>query len=152
MHCIRCSFKNTSKLEIVTVGRWTPRICRTNTLLTHLSVVDDTGVAGVRRMLGVLGMSPIAKFQYYKHLRHLFSNMKKHYNCRQTIIHIAIRKHLWGVNDADEDGILKVDVSFDGTWMKRGHTSKIGMNIIIEVYTDFVIYYELLSKYNKPFI
>lgn len=40
-----------------------------------------------------------------------------------------------------------IDVSYDGTWMKRGRTSKFGMGIIIEVHTRYVIEFELLSKY-----
>ncbi|GFY53804.1 uncharacterized protein TNIN_118511 [Trichonephila inaurata madagascariensis] len=38
--------------------------------------------------------------------------------------------------------IIDVSVSYDGTWQKRGHTSNLGLGIIIDV-LDF----ETLSKY-----
>ena len=31
-----------------------------------------------------------------------------------------------------EDGILDVEVSFDGSWQKRGHKSHIGVGAVIE--------------------
>lgn len=46
-----------------------------------------------------------------------------------------------------EDGILNIDVSFDGTWMTRGHRSKIGVAFVIECYTGTVIDFEVLSSY-----
>lgn len=150
MHCKRCNFKNTSKPEVVKAGRRrTSRICRTNIALIYLSVIEDTGFAGLRRMLGVLGSEPIGKFKYYRHLRYLFEEMKKHYNSKQAMIHAAIRKYYeeHTTNKADENGVLKIDGSFDGTWMKRGHTSKVGMGVIIEIYTGFIIDFELLCKY-----
>ena len=34
----------------------------------------------------------------------------------------------------DEDDILNVEIPFDGTWMKRGHTSHTGAAAIMEVH------------------
>ena len=48
----------------------------------------------------------------------------------------------------DEDSIPNVEVSFDGTWMKRGHTSHIGAAaVIMDVHTGFVLEYEVLSNF-----
>ena len=39
----------------------------------------------------------------------------------------------------DENGIINIDVSFDETWQKKGHTSHIGASAVIEVHSGFVI-------------
>ncbi|GFN81046.1 hypothetical protein PoB_000755200 [Plakobranchus ocellatus] len=46
-----------------------------------------------------------------------------------------------------EDTVLEICVSYDGTWMKRGHTSRIGIGCVIDVMTGLVLDAELLSTY-----
>ncbi|GFR87173.1 hypothetical protein ElyMa_006069600 [Elysia marginata] len=46
-----------------------------------------------------------------------------------------------------EDGILNVALSFDGSWAKRGHTSKIGFASVIEVMTRLVIDFHVMSLF-----
>lgn len=48
----------------------------------------------------------------------------------------------WGT----DDGIISIDVSFDGTLHKRGFTSHYGVGIVIDILTD-MIYYEVMSTY-----
>ncbi|GFX00012.1 uncharacterized protein TNCV_3080081 [Trichonephila clavipes] len=43
--------------------------------------------------------------------------------------------------------IIDVSVSYDGTWQKRGHTSNLGLGIIIDVLSGLVLDFEVLSKY-----
>ncbi|MPC65963.1 hypothetical protein E2C01_060104 [Portunus trituberculatus] len=48
---------------------------------------------------------------------------------------------------ADEDGIYNVRVIFDGPWQKRGHTSLLGVEAVIEAETGCVLDYKVLSKF-----
>ncbi|GFT47433.1 uncharacterized protein TNCV_3749841 [Trichonephila clavipes] len=43
--------------------------------------------------------------------------------------------------------IIYVSVSYDGTWQKRGHTSYLGLGIIIDILSGLVLDFEVLSKY-----
>ncbi|GFU59141.1 uncharacterized protein TNCV_4078971 [Trichonephila clavipes] len=43
--------------------------------------------------------------------------------------------------------IIDVSVSYDGTRQKRGHTSYIGLGIIIDILSGLVLDFEVLSKY-----
>ncbi|GFV48614.1 uncharacterized protein TNCV_5068991 [Trichonephila clavipes] len=43
--------------------------------------------------------------------------------------------------------IIDVSVSYDGTWKKRGHTSNLGLGIIIDILSGLVLDFEVLSKY-----
>lgn len=47
----------------------------------------------------------------------------------------------------DEDAVINISVSFDGTWHKRGFTSKYGIGVCIDVLTGLVIDFEVLSSY-----
>ncbi|GFT66727.1 uncharacterized protein TNCV_1394951 [Trichonephila clavipes] len=46
-------------------------------------------------------------------------------------------------NDKD---IVDIGVSYDGSWLTRGHTSNIGVGCVIDLLTGFVIDYEVMSK------
>ena len=47
--------------------------------------------------------------------------------------------------DPDFDGCITV--SFDGSWHKRGHTSKYGLGVVIDALTGLVMDHEVLNKY-----
>ena len=46
-----------------------------------------------------------------------------------------------------DDGVPWIDVSFDGTWHKRGFTSHYGVGVVIDVLTGYVIDFEVMSSY-----
>ena len=37
--------------------------------------------------------------------------------------------------------------TYDGTWHRRGHVSKYGIGIVIDMLTNLVVDFEILSKY-----
>ncbi|KAK3759180.1 hypothetical protein RRG08_028140 [Elysia crispata] len=41
-------------------------------------------------------------------------------------------------------------VSYDGTWQKRGHTSKHGLGVVIEVTTGLAVDYHVMSSFCQP--
>lgn len=43
--------------------------------------------------------------------------------------------------------ILDVKVTYDGSWHTRGHSSNVGIGIVIDVLTGLVLDYVVLSKY-----
>ncbi|GFU85286.1 uncharacterized protein TNCV_2385931 [Trichonephila clavipes] len=42
--------------------------------------------------------------------------------------------------------ITDIDVTFDGTWLTRGHSSQIGVGYVIDLLTGFVMDFEIMSK------
>ena len=95
-------------------------------------------------MQGVLGMPIMGNSKYYKHLRFLYSEMNDHFAAKQQEAYMAIKRHYEEEFNMlpDEDGLLNIDISYDGSWMKRGHTSHMGMGVIIEVCTGFIVDFE----------
>ena len=59
----------------------------------------------------------------------------------------AVKHHLDEVVGEPEDGVYDVTVSFDGSWHKRGHTSLYGIGAVVEITTELVLDYVVLSKY-----
>ena len=47
----------------------------------------------------------------------------------------------------DKEAVMNIQVSFDGTWQKRGFTSNYGIGVCIDILTGLVIDYEVLSLY-----
>lgn len=49
--------------------------------------------------------------------------------------------------EGDDESVVDLSVSFDGTWAKRGYTSNIGVGVIISIDMREVLDREVLSKY-----
>ena len=47
----------------------------------------------------------------------------------------------------EENAIINIRVSFDGTWQKRGFTSRHGIGVCIDILTGLVLDFEVLSSY-----
>lgn len=77
------------------------------------------------------------------------------YSCRDNIfdhfrqVALQIRKKYEEIRGdvIDEEEILDIAVSFDGTWHKRGRTSHHGVGVCIEIETGFVIDFEVLTNF-----
>ncbi|GFU69877.1 uncharacterized protein TNCV_112961 [Trichonephila clavipes] len=52
------------------------------------------------------------------------------------------------IKNAYENGaeIADLSVSFDGTWLTRGHTSLISVGCVIDMLTEYVVDFEVMSK------
>ena len=51
------------------------------------------------------------------------------------------------MHTVDEGEVLDTQMSFDGSWHKRGYTSLHGIAFVIDIMTGLVVDYEVLSKY-----
>lgn len=60
-----------------------------------------------------------------------------------------VRKSQMILEDVDEAKPLDLTVSYDGSWHKRGFTSKYGVGCCIEMTTGLIIDFEVLSKYCR---
>lgn len=96
-----------------------------------------------------MGMDPITPLSYIRHCNLLYNEMKSHYGtqikiCLQAIEEYYISRDL---DNRDSQGNLEMEVSFDGTWMTRGHSLHIGISFVIEVYTCQIVDFEVLCNY-----
>lgn len=49
--------------------------------------------------------------------------------------------------EPEDEGNVSINVTFDGTWMTRGHKSHFGLCFVIDAYTGIVDDMEVMSNY-----
>ena len=110
------------------------------------------GHAGLEKFCATMALSPpITKKPYNDHMKHIEKALIE--NAESLMRDAAVRlvniteKDDPGNIEINEDGgkIAKVAVTVDGTWQRRGHSSKIGVVFVISVRTGEVLDYEVLS-------
>ena len=114
-----------------------------NTVMTILVHELGKGHAAIRKIQQVLGVSGMSEKSYrtqQKSIQHA-SNDLMNDNFQQA------SKAIRSAYLADEDEVLDITVSFDGSWQKRGFTSKHGVGTAIEVQTGLVIDFCVLSTF-----
>ena len=85
---------------------------------------------------------------YHKNLKKIELGAMECFKKISDRTHIAIREAYEKVGVLpDEEGILDLAVSFDGSCQKRGFSSQNGMASVIDLITGFPIDFEVLSNY-----
>ncbi|GBN51214.1 hypothetical protein AVEN_114572-1 [Araneus ventricosus] len=80
-------------------------------------------------------------FNFYKKKilgGHLFAANQMLCNIRKDV------KEAYG--SRNDNDVVDIGVSYDGSWLTRGHTSNIGIGCVIDLLTGFVIDFEVMSK------
>ncbi|GFT02086.1 uncharacterized protein TNCV_83891 [Trichonephila clavipes] len=77
-----------------------------------------------------------------------FSNIGKGYSaiekfCMASEVHSEVRKAYEAPTDVP---VFDISVSFDGSWLTRGHTSLIGIACVIDILTGYVVDFEVMCK------
>ncbi|GFU72834.1 uncharacterized protein TNCV_2782991 [Trichonephila clavipes] len=102
-----------------------------------------------------LGYSALETFCMHMHLSIMSSKTFNSYKAKVLNGHLVgsnqllcdVRKNVREAYDSKNDkDIVDIRVSYDGSWLKRGHTSNIGVRCVIDLLTGFVIDYEVMSK------
>ncbi|GFW50281.1 uncharacterized protein TNCV_4696981 [Trichonephila clavipes] len=63
----------------------------------------------------------------------------------QSEVHSEVSKSYEAPTDVP---VVDISVSFDGSWLTRGHTSLIGIVGVIDILTGYVIDFEVMCKEN----
>ena len=116
------------------------------------SVSTGGGLATLQNFCCQMNLpSPVTSNAYQDHLKQILEASKEH--CEELMKEAAERLRSDIVSDApelvdeDADGALPCTVTVDGTWQKRGHTSKIGVIFVISVKTGEILDYRVKSLY-----
>ena len=116
-------------------------------VLASLSI----GRAGLIKFCADMDLSPpVHKEPYNAHLKNIeTASVETAKNVMQNAADrlISLTESEEPDNIEEEDGykIAKVAISVDGTWQRRGHSSKIGVVFVISIRTGEVLDYEVLS-------
>lgn len=113
-----------------------------NTLsAVHFCIHSDLGSGSLKSMSNAFGFPVITEksFQWYEQRTETVV-MRKYEKVRDKVTDSAFeyyKKYLQ--KQQDSDGILDSECGSDSMWMTRGHNSLIGVGIIAEVHTGFVL-------------
>lgn len=120
-----------------------------NEMLIFLCLEHGQGYTYYCDLMTYLLLKPVSIRSFYK-LRKKIGNLilKKSAEKLQTIKKCVTEKYeKLGYAGPGEDRILNVDVTFDGSWLTRGHKSHIGVVADIECETGFLLDFEVLSNF-----
>lgn len=120
-----------------------------NLLQVYFSLVTGVGRAGLQKAAGFFSSKNFNASAYSTHCNFLFKKMDSYYEdlmkkARERVRTFYMTEHL---RAPDDQGNVSIDVSFDGTWMTRGHKSHIGMCFVIDVHTGIIVDMEVLCNF-----
>lgn len=97
-----------------------------------------------------MNMPCLQQSSYNKHIKSLVGfSIQSTEECMKKA-RIEVEKAYCNIeNTLDIAKPIDIAVSYDGSWQKRGFTSKYGVGCVIEVITGLVIDYVVLSKYCR---
>lgn len=124
------------------------KIVKNTTGIVYTRLNNGTGFAGYQKVTGNLNL-PQINSRRYEQYKHVIGKeiLKLNEMNKEGVLTCIRQKYAEEGVFPDNDGILNIDVSFDGTWMKRGHTSHFGAAVVIDSPTGFIVDYEVLSNY-----
>jgi hypothetical protein len=113
----------------------------------------DVGIGhnGLMRMCKMLGMPCLSKKGYEGNQKGFIKNIADVEDYALAEAAQVVHNVYKAMNvEVDNDGILDIAVSFDGSWLTRGkggHSSLIGVGAVVELLTGLVIDFSVKSKY-----
>lgn len=117
-------------------------------MLVYVVMCLGWGYSGAEKLCGMLSMRHFTRDSYIRYANYV---IKKGKECVHNVLE-QCRKAVFRFyaeelgRTPDENGVLDVDVGFDGTWHTRGHRSLLGAGAVIDQNTGLVLDYETLSK------
>lgn len=126
----------------ICIGEVSCTYTATSLAAAHFCITTGQGYLGYIRLRRELSMPMVVSRNHFiLRCQFLYAAMSVFVSEWKQRIWRAIAK----IYDSDA-GILDIDVSYDGSWMTRGHSSHIGVGFVIECHTGFVIDMEVLSN------
>ncbi|GFX97882.1 uncharacterized protein TNCV_4905331 [Trichonephila clavipes] len=99
------------------------------------------GYSAIEKFCMVMNIDPFSSTTYGKCARRLDNA----YTLASENIFEEIHREIKNVYENGAE-ITNLSVSFDGTWLTRGHTSLIGVGCVIDMLTGYVVDFEVMSK------
>ena len=119
-----------------------------NERMTNAFLDMGAGYSGLEKFGTELNMNIISERTFTKYVDIAYNESKELQKEARKFTLQAVRKtHIEADPSLANEDILNIAVSYDGSWHTRGHSSNIGMGIVIDILTGFVLDYVILSKY-----
>ena len=142
---ISSSVYTSKRLEPVGAGTLGP--FDVNKRITQAFIHIGKGHSALEQFSMVMNMNCLSNNVFYDHANSLqvaTSGMV------YTVLEEArceVRKAYSDLAGGEITSPLNISVSYDGSWLTRGHTSQYGVGCVIDLLTGYVIDFEVMSKY-----
>lgn len=121
-----------------------------NVIHVYHSLCEGYGRAGLSRLSAGMGTKEMSAATYTNCANYLYSEMNEFYNEHQLLTRTCIENEYEKQGtEKDVDGVLNIEVGFDGTWMTRGHKSHIGAAFIVDIPTGLAVDFEVMNNYCR---
>lgn len=118
-----------------------------NRRIVHAFICMGKGHKGLDVFSLFLNMPLMNNEAYNLHCRNISRITVKNVETSLQQARTEVRKAYTVLDDTDNSKLIELTVSYDGSWQKRGFTSKYGIGCCIEVVTGLVVGFEILSKF-----
>ena len=145
--CKKCEFQKIYSPKSLDKGR---EFTEYNRSLVDESFEDGRGYTGYKKVCAGMGHEPLCCNSYYKIKNEIGSRLFETQASKSHLLYKCLVETYASLGIyPDSNGLLDIDVSFDGSWLTRGHTSHIGLRAVIDVHTGFVIDFHICSNYCR---
>ena len=125
----------------------TEKLTENSVKIVYFTLQDGSGFSGCKLLSSTSNLKPPSSRAYYDMLNNVGGVIETFQEQNRATMIGSVFKYYENMRIVpDENGILDVEVSFDGSWLNRGHKSHIGFGGVIEAFTGFVLDFEILSN------
>ncbi|GFU65393.1 uncharacterized protein TNCV_1492341 [Trichonephila clavipes] len=133
----KCQYCEKTNFE---TGAWSQTSHDVNLRITQAFSHIGKGYSAIEKFCMVMNIDPFSSTTYGKCARRLYNA----YTLASEKIFAEIHREIKNVYENGAE-ITDLSVSFDGTWLTRGHTSLIGVGCVIDMLTGYVVDFEVMS-------
>lgn len=134
--CIEC---DSVRSEAFTSKKCSPKMYDMNRTLVFSSLYLGIGYNSLAKLSELMGMEMMTCQSYNDHVKAIEKPM--------MVELAAIFSESVAKVKSSNEGVHDIAVSYDGTWAKRGHTSKLGVGVVIDVKTGLALDCHVMSTY-----
>ncbi|XP_045594769.2 uncharacterized protein [Procambarus clarkii] len=115
--------------------------------LVHCNMLNGQGYVFYERWCAINRMKFVSQKVYDRWQDHIrdAANLKWA-DVQENTQGIIFDHYIKQLHREPTDGILDIDVSFDGSWHTRGHHSQIGTSFVVEIFTGMVVDFNVFCK------
>ena len=104
------------------------------------------GYDGANKIMSFWSLKHFTKNTYIRYAKYVTENAVKNTKNILGKCRDAVFKHYENKVHKPVDGKLDIDVTYDGSWHKRGYKSNFGIGSVVAVGTGYILHYSGLSK------
>lgn len=140
-----CSICNAENSSVSTSVSSSSNHADINLRITQAISHIGKGYSAIEKFCLIMNMDPFSSSTYSRCIQKLYDAQLVATRNMLADVHKEIKDKNRSIFSTKSE-ICDIAVSFDGTWLTRGHTSLLGVSCVIDVLTGYVIDFEVMSK------